>query len=40
MTVGLELDDLVCQLGDRFTGRLTRHADADGVLGDSPARSI
>ena len=38
--MGLELDDLVCQVGDRFTGRLIRQADADGVTDSSRARSV
>lgn len=40
MTVGLELDEQVCEVGGRFTGRLIRQADADGISNDSRARSI
>jgi len=40
MTMGLELDDLVCPVGYQFTGRLIRRADADGVSQTSKARAV
>lgn len=40
MTMGLELDDLVCPVGHRFSGRLIRQADADGVTTTSKARAV
>ncbi len=40
MTIGLELDAWVVECGDRFTGRVSRDADADGVASKSRARSV
>ncbi len=38
--MGLELEDMVCEVGGHFVGRLIRQADADGVSTDSRARSV
>jgi sporulation-control protein spo0M len=40
MTIRLEFDALVVECGGRFTGRVTRDPDADGVTTDSRARSV
>ena len=40
MTMGLELEDLVCPVGHQFVGRLTRQADADGLSSTSRARGV
>ena len=40
MTVRLDLDDLVAEVGTGFTGRVHREPDADGVTSESRARAI
>lgn len=40
MTLELELDSEMCEVGGQLTGRLIRHADADGAVEESRARSI
>ena len=40
MSINLELDQMIAECGGRFTGRVSRAADADGVSSKSRARSI
>ena len=40
MTIAIEVDELIVECGGRFTGQVSRDADADGVSSTSKARSV
>ena len=40
MTLRIELDDPLCEVGAAFTGRVLREPDADGVSTTSRARAV